>query len=987
MNGRALLRIEVWDDLECAGGSPLAVLRDWETATEVWRLDGREELTVEMSRLDPAFSKVQEERVLRLVYEDGGAEEFDVRQPQDAKEGDGGLTVTLKCQSPRYRLGHNSELMERVEANGLARQRFTLQSRTPQAHLSRALDFAPSYFTVGTVDPTDPLTLTYELDTPLEAAQRIAEEAGAELEVERNGATDYLVHLRSQRGVSGDTPYLRTDRNVRRLRHETDSREQATRVYPVGAGPKVAAANMSDHAFEVASVSGTDVQLAEDDGRRPIRFDDQLDGLYLEKPGGALTQVSDTRESDQTVVVVDASGLAAGDLVTFRRDSAGADLTFLEHPVGVATYGTKSDRLSRDDVPAVDNLVRNPALDDWTSGVPDGWSLIGAPTTSRESSGDFVQAGDASAHLTLSAGEGIETEALTVRPSERRPRFATRVRLYVVSGVIRLELVDVTNGATFPGEASDATARTTVTGRWVEDLAVDPAEVNFYDRGTSEMRVRLVAEEAAEVYLDLGQLVNRAGLNEPLFAGRASNVLWHAANDELEARGLPAHRYEVKATDLHRRDPDGYPHDEILLGSDVALRDDDLGLDLTTRIVQLERGHEEETDVTVRLSSAPEDLAGQLGARGRKQLPEPPAPPTSEGPPSADESVSETSLTATLTLTVFDPQDGQLTVRFQTRKSNDADWSSTDERTGLANGSTVSKQVAKVEGHEVAIRYKVIGSNGVETDWRAVGFDWGFVAKIEGLDAWIKDDGSAGADLDVDTDTGTVYLTYTTDLTEPPVPDPGSGNVDATVDVLTAGRSSSQDLGDTVPKGKGLRVKARGENKDGDLAPAETTVRSQEMRPGSGSSADVDPDGNLVHGASDPNNQEYDLTAFSGAESDSPSLEYKWRAQASPVASEQVYDHDGDGNDDWTSIADGATHAPAFTVTRPDKPSPAMVEVVLRDTSIGSPGSHPKARLLLENAPKNAQSSGEGTSVVTTTSDPGEGASNEPDGTIIAVYS
>jgi hypothetical protein len=70
-------RIEVWSDLQCAGGTRLAVLRDPIVLEPTYDLTGDESLSLRLSRSSPSYAALTERRVLRIVRKAAGAETWE----------------------------------------------------------------------------------------------------------------------------------------------------------------------------------------------------------------------------------------------------------------------------------------------------------------------------------------------------------------------------------------------------------------------------------------------------------------------------------------------------------------------------------------------------------------------------------------------------------------------------------------------------------------------------------------------------------------------------------------------------------------------------------------------------------------------------------------------------------------------------------------------------------------------------------------------
>jgi len=246
--------------------------------------------------------------------------------------------------------------------------------------------------------------------------------------------------------------------------------------------------------------------------------------------------------------------------------------------------------------------------------------------------------------------------------------------------------------------------------------------------------------------------------------------------------------------------------------------------------------------------------------------------------------IIEGRLSATIVVT------GTYDLQFSTRQGRGTIWSVQPKLVGITSASGAQTQdVELTEKENSFIRVEIFksGTSSLVGPPIIVTFDPDAIASVLQLGAHIADDGTPGADVQGDSDTAKIYLTYTTDGTDPAVPTPA--NADATI----AGREGTVTFAGTVPKGSLLTVRARGENASGDIAPQATTLTDTQLRPGAATAASlradvsftVDSDGDLI-----------DILTISGtvgADGVGPAeVRYKdgsaaWSAwQASPISSQ-----------------------------------------------------------------------------------------------------
>jgi len=190
------------------------------------------------------------------------------------------------------------------------------------------------------------------------------------------------------------------------------------------------------------------------------------------------------------------------------------------------------------------------------------------------------------------------------------------------------------------------------------------------------------------------------------------------------------------------------------------------------------------------------------------------------------EDVSETDTAGTLALTIV-AETGAYDVQFETKQGRDGSFVSGTSASGLTLGQTTQDSVTLVEKDLSFVKYEVFEAGTTKrVAGSVVAFDQEQVAQVQHLGAWIRDDGTPGADAGGDSDTAKIHLTMTTDGSEPV--DPTAANADATINA----REGSVTFAGTVPKGNILWVKARGENAATTLAPVETIKSDQQVRPG-----------------------------------------------------------------------------------------------------------------------------------------------------------
>ncbi len=452
-------RLEVWSNLQCAGGTRLVVIPDLLAAQDVHAVSGENQLTIRLPLESAAYASLAARRVLRVVFADDSFEEWRILKASAERTPAGSLLGKVEAGDPYLALGDAT--IYRTEADGTHTHQFDGLGRTAAQHLS---DFilpalateGYTWVAAGTIDDIAPIDLVYDYTTPLAAVQYLAQALGLEFQFRRNGTTQYLVDLRTRIGSSAATRYIRAGRDLQRLLRDIDAAPMATRVLPKGADEGGLRATMAEAEWRVAAITAsTDVTLEDPlGGDPPIGEDDQLNLLYLEKPNGTRVQITDSVESTQKASIADTTGLSVGSLVKIRKTSGGEVLDYLESPAQktVAGYGLATKVLDLPDIPGTVNRVSNPAMRTYSTASnapPDSWesapgSSLAAANIDKETTPSRWRVGGASAKVVAAAdGQGIGPGWETIAPTTARPYVSAFMGFWndTDSSKLRVELL------------------------------------------------------------------------------------------------------------------------------------------------------------------------------------------------------------------------------------------------------------------------------------------------------------------------------------------------------------------------------------------------------------------------------------------------------------------------------------------------------------------------------------------------------------------
>lgn len=607
-----LSHLEIWSDLQCAGGVRLAAIVETLAASDQRELGGLERLLVQLRRTDLAWAHVLHTRVIRAVDSDGTWEEWRIADVDEQRDERGGLQGSIECSSPLLDLAEADRVITRTEADGTAAHDFGLFGLTPAEALTEILTWAPAHFTPGTVQPTARIDLNLSWDSPLSALRQLAELTDSDLELERNGTTGYRVHLLARTRALTAGARIRYARNQRGIRRKQNVDPLLTRAYPRGAAEDGLHADMGEAAWSVVAAAGASITLE----AGVVAFPGQLNGLWAENARtGARSAIS--ASGTNQVLQLGSAIAAAGDLVHIRLDGTGKRLTYLDNPGAAARYlrpgRHRAKVLDLQDVPGTNNLVENAFTERWTGGTPDSFSALNGGQLVRETSKLYRQHGTSSVKVTAAGdGEGIQTGWITIAPTDPRPFYTAQIALWVAAGKVRLELVAETATGVQLVFPDGAKATTSIVGAWVENLAI--AGEDLRKAGAVRARIRVVAEAAAATfYLDAAQLTQTAAGAETFYSGRGANELWKEANRALAEHQDVEETYDVSLVDLERIDPGAFALERIRIGDLVSVYDPDLQIETSVRIVAVQRNRLVPGAVSVQLSTRAPGITGQLG--------------------------------------------------------------------------------------------------------------------------------------------------------------------------------------------------------------------------------------------------------------------------------------------------------------------------------------------------------------------------------------
>lgn len=585
------------------------------------------------ARTDPLWGASAWGRVWRLDFPAGCFKEFRIRNRRQER-GDRGKRAVVEADGIHMDLTDRAGIVRQPYANGRLDPAVSLVGVTPteaMGFVRRNAENFPSWVVVGTVDWTDRIDVQFNRFMAwralTEIADRLSERVNAPvyLQLLRNSTVSYDLNLVADPAAGADIVEITYTQNELTLAEEEVPDKFATRVYVFSGGEESEQIGIEQNLWEVDSVASNTITLLASDS--PFGEADQVNGAFVEKPDGTLTQVTDTT-APRTVVVADGSGIAAGDLVRFKADAAGTDLDHLDSPSGQAGgIGPVVQVIERPDIPPVVNLAPNPYLLNGTASLPDFWTNPDGMTIARTTADSDSRYGLTAYRVTGLAGQKLESDLHTVRFTDFKRHFYFATAFWMFTGRVRLEIHDYS----FPSDpemhpriylpdTSQVTAQSKGINTW-EELAVFPGR-DFFELGSTDFKYVIILEQDSDFLLDAWQVEQRATPRDPMrfYAGSAANDLWLVGRDYLRAFNTRPLFYSTRFVDRDRR---GFvTGQEVVPGGLAELTDADLDPGISAvqkRIVEVEWDHLIEGRTEVRLEQIPAHLADRF--LGRPQPP------------------------------------------------------------------------------------------------------------------------------------------------------------------------------------------------------------------------------------------------------------------------------------------------------------------------------------------------------------------------------
>ena len=606
----ALQRCEIWSDYQCNSGTRQVILPVDQiialTTTE--RTTHEDDGTLTISKEIASYASLVTGYVLRFLFTDASFTEWRIRTVQDTSRESRLATATLS--SPLSELATGAAIMSSTTSL-ITTVDLEYKGLSPSDVVTAVLAFCPTFWAAGTITPTIPVNLAPSGWMPLQALRELvtairAQGVDAELHYRRNGTTGYYIDIVSAIGSAEPALDVRTAKNLLGTSRLQDRDRYALEAVPLGTNNATCARMY----FEVTNKSGLTLTVQQPVvAGSMIAFNGQLDGLYLLDDAGARQLISASLAAG-TFDVASAANVTSGRWYRIVGDSSGTDLIRVRK--AAATAGPVQP-IRASTLDATTNYVPNPAMRVWTGGASvaaDGWTISGTTKTRTTTAGLWLYGGKSQRIETVAATLTVEPSALSIYV----PTWATAVVFSAWAYVV------ADTSATFGYQplkdggvwGSHVAAVAATAGQTFVRTDITISLTGFTGAVHSfALRAETTAIGTSDVYVDAMQITFAAAA-AAFTEGSNPSRLWTFANRYLTKYSTIPATYHITFADLGQLDPTSFPYDAVALGQTANVRDTDLGLTVSARVVELRRDWKAPLASSLTVSSRPDDLISLL---------------------------------------------------------------------------------------------------------------------------------------------------------------------------------------------------------------------------------------------------------------------------------------------------------------------------------------------------------------------------------------
>ena len=677
----ALKHLILQSDLMDAGGIQRGWVKNWLACAESVHVDGTDTMTLTLHSenealvtLDTPSGETNADfgRVLRAVHSDGSFVERRI-EAMTRDERDGDSRVTIVAHGLLAELGQRGKVY-RTRAGGGRTYHFQAASQTAAQHLANYIlpalwEAGATYWISGTIESGDePVTVVYDMDSPLSALRKLANAHVGYLELTVDYSLPlrrYRINLLRQQGGHAPIMRLRGGPALVRMGLNRTLRETVNRIYGFGAtDPEAGRATTAQNVWDIRQTrldaAGTWHALADPaGGPGPIAFDGQYTGHPLGKhrllslnPAHAQWYIEESNAARQEVRATLIQSGSFPSTGYWRIAAPSDDLHYVERrpaPSG-RTYPVMAGHVERPEVSGVINYIFNPFgrydLAAQSNNLPSFWVSFGTPGAVKEINPIYVRTRANSVRVTFNTlGHWVRLPGVG-NGLMNNGRISYFADVLVISGQVEVKTIVFLNGpqplpdgttsntvlypdkyaAMHGGDLPPSTYRSTTLNQW-ERLGIEGLH-NCNRFPLLEARIQIVPLVVpTTVIIDAGQITNTATWRE-LVEGGGGTPLIQAANARLLEMADYAEEVNIQTLDLSVVDDQQFPFLDYVLGSGIMVDLPRIDVAVRTRVMGWDRDWLDPANLRLRVGSGGPDLLGVLASRLPSQ---PPPPPESGG--------------------------------------------------------------------------------------------------------------------------------------------------------------------------------------------------------------------------------------------------------------------------------------------------------------------------------------------------------------------
>ena len=418
-------RLEVWTDVACNAGVRVGTFEQGVLAAceATFALDGQESLAFTIVRGTPYADAIVRGRVVRVCTTDAAT--FDEWRITDVEDESGSILINVQCFPIALDLAR--ALYVAYDGTGAPFSEFggvqiDLHG-VIDGPVREALDEAGlTWIVKGTIEPTATTDLAVDWPSARSLLLAAVESIGGEIQVRRNGTTDYRIDILTSIGASAASVYARTSRNLLSTERTRSGELGGTRIVPRGQDDSTHR-GCGYAAWEIVSIpSATELVLRDPRGAgypSPLPFAGMAANWYVTQiqatynSDKVITSADGPSAGESTIEIADTSYYTAGQLVEFRLTAGTSALTY------VNAYATATDSISNVDVLRNDVVLwwSYNGTDNTVPGTPSGFTVLGSTTQANSAATLSVLRATADSSLSLTTTDTNNSACIVIRGS------------------------------------------------------------------------------------------------------------------------------------------------------------------------------------------------------------------------------------------------------------------------------------------------------------------------------------------------------------------------------------------------------------------------------------------------------------------------------------------------------------------------------------------------------------------------------------------